>query len=147
MVKESDPAISNCFSELAPLLQLQNVSYKSLEEEIDTIGTQLGIVSKEIKMIDAYKEHPSYNQALDGKFIDKLTEFHKDSSSKVQFLRQELKLLSEQVKSVLKFFGEEQNSKMTAEVVIDYVTRFMNAFEVNYGCLILDFISSVLQAG
>lgn len=81
-------------------------------------------------MINAYQEHPSYIPALDGKFIKKLTEFHNDSSSKVGFLKHEFKLLNEQVKSVLKFFGEEQGSSMTAEDVISYVTKFLNAFKV-----------------
>jgi flagellar biosynthesis chaperone FliJ len=146
MVKESYPKIADCLSELAPLLQLKNVSYKSMEEELDTISLKLEAVSREMKMINAYQEHPSYQKELDGLFIDRLTAFHKDSSSKISFLRQELKMLSGQVKKVLNFFGEEPGSKLTAEAVIDYLTRFLNAFEVRKYFLSSGFVSRILQA-
>lgn len=131
MVFESNPKVAECLQDLGPLRQMRNVSFKALQDEVKEIQSQSSIISKEVAMINVYKEHPLYFAAIDDVFTEKISEFHSESSSKVTFLLQEMKGLSEQVEKVFTFFGESEDSKMTPEIMMGYLTKFLNAFEVH----------------
>jgi hypothetical protein len=130
MVHETDQKIAECIGDLDSLRQLRNVSVKGLSEHITEIQQGFTLVTKEVKMMNAYKEYPLYSRELDGTFVHKVEDFYEKVSSKVSYLDKEFKGLEKDIKNVFNFFGEPETSKMTPETLIGYIVKFLNSFEV-----------------
>jgi hypothetical protein len=128
IIHDTNPKIVECLNELKPLLQLKSVSFKFFDEAIQELSKDLSMVSVEVEASKTYHESKLY-QPKDALFIAKLTEFHKEVTSKVNFIRKEQTALYTQVDKVMKFFGEPEDSKLTPEELFEYLSKFLNNFE------------------
>ncbi|KAJ3267918.1 hypothetical protein HDV01_003782 [Terramyces sp. JEL0728] len=131
MVLEADPDVSHCLSEMKAIRQLRNISFKAMEEDIREINCQLKIVQRELNDSDTFILK-SDNSEAERAFIKKLKEFQTEIVSKVELLDRQYMNLQDEIATAFAFFGESDSSKLTAENIISYVAKFLNAFEQAY---------------
>lgn len=129
MIQETDPDVFNFVKDLQAIRQLKNISFKAVQDDILDVKSQFKILENEVEKTKVYQDSPLYNEQ-DELFIKNIKEFYNEVSIKIEFLNLENERFNKEVKKVFDFFGEEETPKLTAEIMIRYISKFTIAFEV-----------------
>ena len=127
-IYETKSSVSECIKELAPLLDLKNFSFTSLEEDVRDVSNKINLIKKESEDSGSY----STNGAINDRdiFIKKIQELANIVITKGEFLQKEHHDLKRLIKQVYLFFGEPEESKLAPEEFLGYIIKFLKAFEV-----------------
>jgi diaphanous 3 len=128
LIHDTDPAVAECLLEMKPLRQLKNVAFKALEDRVKEMSRELEMVHREVEQSQRYHESKKYHQN-DALFISKLTEFHREVTSKFSFVKKEHQTLLQQIKECMKFFGEPDDTKLTPEELLQCISKFLGSVE------------------
>nr|KAJ3411374.1 Dishevelled associated activator of morphogenesis 2 [Polyrhizophydium stewartii] len=131
--KTSIPALLKVIDDLHALRHINTGQMATFDQELHEMKAGQRLLAGELRHAQQpnqpYQSGSLFSPELDGLFLEKLEVLHRDVSAKVSFLETEMSSLNREVRATLRYFGEPDDTKMTAEEVITILAKFLKRFE------------------